>query len=166
MRRLDKGAPLRAAMKAAGLDIPSLAAKTKDVDPTGEGLSRSLVGFIAGGGKTAREECSDRAAELIAAALNKEVDALFLTPVFTLTESTSTRRSQTGDRRKPDLPERLMDQAELSRFLRKSRSWIDKQIQEARERGEIWPGLIYVGSSRRFDPHAVLDAMRQQSTAA
>ncbi|MGI3199617.1 hypothetical protein ACRJ4W_15300 [Streptomyces sp. GLT-R25] len=166
MRRLDKGAPLRAAMKAAGLDIPSLAAKTKDVDPKGEGLSRSLVGFIAGAGKTAREECSDRAAELIAAALDKGVDDLFLTPVFTLAESTSTRRSQTGERRKPELPERLMDQAELSKFLRKSRSWIDKQIQDAKERGEIWPGLIYVGSSRRFDPHAVLDAMRQQSTAA
>jgi hypothetical protein len=45
-------------------------------------------------------------------------------------------------------------------------SWIDKQIQEAREQGEIWPGLIYVGSSRRFDPHAVLDAMRKQRTAA
>ena len=65
MRRLDKGAPLRAAMKAAGLDIPRLAAKTKDVDPTGEGLSRAMVGFIVGSGKTAREECSDRAAELL-----------------------------------------------------------------------------------------------------
>ncbi|MFE5258285.1 hypothetical protein [Streptomyces coelicoflavus] len=166
MRRLDKGAPLRAAMKAAGLDIPSLAAKTKDVDPAREGLSRSLVGFIAGGGKTAREECSDRAAELIAAALGKEVDDLFLTPVFTLTESTSTRRTKIDERSATELPARLMDQAELSTFLRKSRSWIDKQIQESRERGEIWPGLIYVGSSRRFDPHAVLDAMRKQSTAA
>ncbi|NEC72938.1 hypothetical protein [Streptomyces rochei] len=166
MRRLDKGAPLRAAMKAAGLDIPRLAAKTKDVDPEGEGLSRSLVGFIAGQGKTAREECSDRAAELIALALNREVEDLFLTPVFTLPESTSTRRSQTGERQKPELPQRLMKQSELSEFLRKSPSWIDKQIQEARERGEIWPGLIYVGTSRRFDPHAVLDAMRRQSTAA
>ena len=56
-----------------------------------------------------------------------------------------------------------MDQKELARFLRKSLSWIDKQIQDAKERGEIWPGLIYVGSSRRFDPHAVLDAMRQRA---
>lgn len=164
MRRLDKGAPLRAAMKAAGLDIPSLAARTKDVDPEGEGLSRSLVGFIAGGGKTAREECSDRAADLIAAAVGKEVDDLFETPVFTLRESTSTRRPQTRSRN-PELPERLMDQAELAGFLRKSRSWIDKQIQEAKARGETWPGLIYVGSSRRFNPREVLDAMRQ-STAA
>ncbi|MFD5266710.1 hypothetical protein [Streptomyces sp. NPDC058335] len=165
MRRRDKGAPLRAAMKAAGLDIPRLAARTKDVDPEGAGLSRALVGFIAGAGKTGRDECSDRAAELIASALGKEVDDLFTTPVLMLTESTSTRRSQTGERRKSDLPERLMDQQELAGFLRKSRSWIDKQIQEAKQRGEVWPGLIYVGSSRRFDPHAVLDAMRQRTAA-
>ena len=163
MRRLDKGAPLRAAMKAAELDIPRLAAKTKDVDPTGESLSRPMVGFIVGSGKTAREECSDRAAELIATALDRELGTLFASTVFTLRESTSTRRSQTGERRKQELPEQLMDQKELARFLRKSLSWIDKQIQDAKERGEIWPGLIYVGSSRRFDPHAVLDAMRQRA---
>ncbi|WP_435643399.1 hypothetical protein ACR9VJ_18300 [Streptomyces sp. H49] len=166
MRRLDKGAPLRAAMRAAGLDIPSLAAATKNVDPEGEGLSRSLVGFIAGGGKTAREECSDRAADLIAAALGKEVEDLFEAPVFTLRESTSTRRTKTSKPSKSELPEQLMDQAELAKFLRKSRSWIDKQIQEAKARGEVWPGLIYVGSSRRFNPREVLDAMRQQRTAA
>ncbi|MFD8027859.1 hypothetical protein ACFV3F_03715 [Streptomyces sp. NPDC059717] len=167
MRRLDKGAPLRAAMKAAELDIPRLAAKTKDVDPTGEGLSRALVGFIAGGGKTAREECSDRAAELIATALGKEVDDLFQASVFTLRESTSTRRLQTDERRKSELPERLMDQTELSQFLRKSMSWIDKQIQEwAQEHESHWPGLIYVGRSRRFDPHEVLAGMQRQRTSA
>jgi len=165
MRRLDKGAPLRAAMKAAELDIPRLAARTKDVDPTGEGLSKAYVGFITGAGKTAREECSDRAAELIAAALGREVGDFFISPVFTLSESTSTRRSQTSERRKPELPERLMDQRELSGFLRKSPSWIDKQIQEAAEQGEMWPGLIYVGRSRRFDPHAVLAGMQRQRAA-
>ncbi|MFI9824469.1 hypothetical protein ACIHFC_29055 [Streptomyces sp. NPDC052013] len=166
MRRLDKGAPLRAAMKAAGLDIPRLAAKTKDVDPTGEGLSRAMVGFIVGTGKTAREECSDRAAELIAAALDKEVTDLFEVSVFTLGESTSTRRSQIPQQRKPELPERLLDQKELARFLRKSLSWIDAQITDAKERGETWPGLIYVGRSRRFDPHAVLAGLQRQRTAA
>ena len=167
MRRLDKGAPLRAAMKAAGLDIPRLAAKTKDVDPTGEGLSRAMVGFIVGSGKTAREECSDRAAELIAAALNRELDALFAATVFTLTESTSTRRSKTEGQRKQELPEQLMDQKELARFLRKSLSWIDKQIQDwARDHEDDWPGLIYVGRSRRFDPHVVLAGLQRQRTAA
>jgi hypothetical protein len=165
MRRLDKGAPLRAAMKAAGLDIPRLAAKTKEVDPAGEGLSKSLIGFIVGGGKSARDECSDRAAELIATALDQEVTHLFEPIVFTLRESTSTRRSKTGERPNP-LPERLMDQPELAQFLRKSMSWIDKQIQNAQEQGETWPGLIYVGRSRRFDPHAVLAGMRKQRIAA
>ena len=50
--------------------------------------------------------------------------------------------------------------AELSRFLRKSMSWIDAQITDAKERGERWPGLIYVGRSRRFDPHEVLAGMK------
>jgi len=167
MRRLEKGAPLRAAMEAAQLDLSRLAARTKDVDPTGEGLSRAYIGFIAGNGRTAREECSDRAAELIATALDKKVEELFVEPVFTLTESTSTRRPKTGEQRKSELlPERLMDQRELAQFLRKSLSWIDKQVRDSKEQGEIWPGLIYVGSSRRFDPHAVLDAMRKQRTAA
>jgi hypothetical protein len=165
MRRLDKGAPLRAAMKAAGMDLSRLAARTKEVDPAGEGLSRAMVGFIVGTGRSAREECSDRAAELIAASLDRELATLFESQVFTLRESTSTRRSQTAERQKPErLPERLMDQGELARFLRKSRSWIDKQIQEwAQEHDDDWPGLIYVGRSRRFDPHAVLDAMRQRA---
>jgi hypothetical protein len=154
-------------MKAAGLDIPRLAAKTKEVDPTGEGLSRAMVGFIVGSGKTAREECSDRAAELIASALDRELATLFESTVFTLTESTSTRRSKIENRRKPELPEQLMDQRELARFLRKSLSWIDKQIQDwARDHEDDWPGLIYVGRSRRFDPHAVLAGLRRQRTAA
>ncbi|MBE4783964.1 hypothetical protein [Streptomyces caniscabiei] len=165
MRRLDKGAPLRAAMKAAELDIPRLAAKTREIDPDQKGLSKSLIGFIVGGGKTAREECSDRAAELVSAALGREVTTLFEPVVFTLGESTSTRTSWTVDGRKP-LPAQLMDQRALAKFLRKSPSWIDAQIADAKERGELWPGLIYVGRSRRFDPHAVLDAMRKQRTAA
>ncbi|MEU1141835.1 hypothetical protein ABZ392_34005 [Streptomyces sp. NPDC005885] len=165
MRRLETGAPLRAAMEAAGLDISRLAAKTKDVDPQGDGLSRALVGFIVGKGKTAREECSDHAAGLIAAALDKEIDTLFAVgSVFLTPRSTSTRRSQIVERR-PELPDQLMDQRQLAKFLRKSSSWIDKQIQLAAESGSLWPGLIYVGSSRRFDPHAVLDAMRKRTAA-
>ncbi|MBK3563181.1 MULTISPECIES: hypothetical protein [unclassified Streptomyces] len=165
MRRLETGAPLRAAMEAAGLDISRLAAKTKGVDPQGDGLSRALVGFIVGKGKTAREECSDHAAGLIAAALDKEVEELFAVgSVFLTPESTSTRRSKIANRR-PELPDQLMDQRQLAGFLRKSSSWIDKQIQLAAQRKELWPGLIYVGSSRRFDPHAVLDAMRKRTAA-
>lgn len=161
MRRLDKGAPLRDAMKAAGLDIPRLAAKTKEIDPEGKGVSRTLVGFLVGSGKSAREECSDRAAELISTALQQEVGAFFARPVPMPQESTSTSGSGMRESATPALPEQLMNQRELSRFLRKSMSWIDAQIKASRERGETWPGLIYVGNSRRFDPHAVLAGMRQ-----
>lgn len=164
MRRLEKGAPLRAAIRAAGLDIPHLAARTKELDPTGKGLSPAYVGFIVGTGKTAREETSDRAAGLIAQALDREVDAFFETVFLTLSESTSTRVPRIDSSQKSaatDLPERLLDQRELASFLRKSMSWIDRQIKEAEQAGHIWPGLIYVGRSRRFDPRAVLAAMRQ-----
>ncbi|MFE4647688.1 hypothetical protein [Streptomyces sp. NPDC056707] len=170
MRRLDQGAPLRAAIKAAGLDIPHLAARTKEVDPTGKGLSPAYVGFIAGNGKTAREDCSDRAAELIAKALDQEVTALFETVFLTIVESTSTSRTKTAVPVKSavasPLPEQLMDQRELSRFLRKSMSWIDARIKEAQEDGHLWPGLIYVGRSRRFNARAVLDGMSKQRISA
>lgn len=162
MRRLDQGAPLRAAIRAAGLDIPHLAARTKELDPTGKGLSPAYVGFIVGSGKTAREETSKRAAGLIAEALGLEVGALFEDVVLTLVESTSTSRSKTAAPGKsaPPLPEQLLDQRELARFLRKSMSWIDGQIREAKEAGHTWPGLHYVGRSRRFDAREVLAGMR------
>ncbi|MEV0090384.1 hypothetical protein [Streptomyces sp. NPDC050738] len=165
MRRLNKGAPIRAAMKSAGLDVSTLAAKTRSIDPDGKGLSHAYVGFISGRGTSSRETCSDRAATLIAAALDQEVTILFESIVFTLGESTSARTPRTPEHRTA-LPERLMDQPALAAFLRKSPSWIDAEIKAAKDAGGIWPGLIYVGSSRRFDPLAVLDAMRQQRASA
>jgi predicted DNA-binding transcriptional regulator AlpA len=159
MRRLDHGAPIREAMKRAGLDIPTLAAKTKEFDPTGTGLSKSLVGFIAGRGRTAREECSDRAAQVIAATLGQEVGQLFEVVTFMVTESTSTRGQRIVASRTP-LPDQLMDQRALAEFLGKSSSWIDEQIKENPE----WPGLIYVGRSRRFNPYEVIDAMRESAS--
>ncbi|MFI8254126.1 hypothetical protein [Streptomyces filamentosus] len=166
MRRLDKGTPIRKAMQAAGLDIPRLAARTKELDEKGKGLSPAYVGFIVGAGKSAREETSLRAAELIAGAVGREVADLFEDGSPVSGESTSTRIPQTKGPRSPaPLPDRLMDQSELAEFLRKSSSWIDAQIKEAREQGRVWPGLIYVGRSRRFDPHAVLHGMRRRSAA-
>ncbi|MFJ1581604.1 hypothetical protein [Streptomyces sp. NPDC088182] len=147
--------------------IPRLAARTKELDPEGVGLSSSYVGFITGSGATAREECSDRAAQLIAAALDREVEDLFEAVVYTLRESTSTRRSSTGaEQSESELPDRLMTQKELARFLRMSASWIDKEIQASRQRGQIWPGLIYVGGRRRFDPIAVLAGQRETRASA
>ncbi|MBP2583347.1 hypothetical protein J3A78_003825 [Streptomyces sp. PvR006] len=166
MRRLDKGAPIREAMQAAGLDIPRLAARTKELDDQGKGLSPAYVGFIVGAGKSAREETSKRAAELIAGAVGLEVIDLFTDASSTPTESTSTRTPQIkGARTDAPLPEQLMDQAELARFLRKSTSWIDTQIAASAKQGRLWPGLIYVGRSRRFDPRAVLTGMRRRPAA-
>ncbi|MGW6459354.1 hypothetical protein ACWF94_26080 [Streptomyces sp. NPDC055078] len=168
MRRLESGQPLRDAMKAAGMGIPALAAKTKEIDPEGHGLSGSYVGFIVGAGKTSRDECSDRAAQLIAAALDQEVGALFETVVYVLDESTSTRRTHVtlSRNRGRAVPEHLMTQKELAAYLRKSMSWIDRQVQEAKARGEIWPGLFYVGESRRFDPAEVLASQQIQHATA
>lgn len=159
MRRLNKGAPIRDAMKAAGLDVSTLAAKTKAIDPDNKGISHTYVGFITGRGTSSRETCSDRAAALIATALGKEVDDLFESVVFTSEQSTSARRLQIVK-----LPEQLMDQPTLAHFLGKSMRWIDREIRAAKDDGHFWPGLIYVGTSRRFDPLAVLDAMRKQRT--
>ncbi|WHX19798.1 hypothetical protein QFW82_23505 [Streptomyces malaysiensis subsp. malaysiensis] len=160
MRRLDKGAPIRAAMAAAGLDIPRLAAKT--------GLSKSLIGFVAGGGKTAREECSDRTALLIAQALDVPLTDLFETPSLTAAKSTSTSISHSRGVRR-SLPDRLMDQPELARWLKKSASWIDKQIQETKDLPEDQRFPVhYIGRSRRFDPREVLahcDQQRQPEAA-
>jgi hypothetical protein len=149
-RRLGSGAPIRAAMREAGMNIPRLASAI--------GVSPQLVGFVAGAGKSAREECSDRTAGLIAEALGKPVGDLFDTePSFDVAlRSTSTPRMQMQTSAGTPLPERLMTQAELATYLRKSKSWIDGEITKARKQGQRWPGLIYVGHERRFDRQAVL----------
>jgi hypothetical protein len=153
MRRLNKGAELRRAMADAGLDIAHLAEATQQVDPTGVGLSRSLIGFIVGRGKSARDECSDRAAELLALALGRPQEDLFDTesPSSVVGESTSTPRVQILMSDSPPLPVQLMTSLQLSDFLQKSASWLEKQVQTDPE----FP-VKYVGRSRRFDPAEVL----------
>lgn len=152
MRRLDSGAPLRKAIKEAGLNIPRLAEAT--------GLSPALVGFTVGNGKTAREDCSDRTAELIAEAIGAPLGDLFVTEptsgVDTRSTSTPRRQMQMTTRSSTPLPERLLTQKELCGFLRKSSSWVDRQV-----RAGDFP-VIYTGRSRRFDPHQVLEHLAQQ----
>lgn len=77
MRRLDDGKPLRDAMAKAGLSIPRLAAKTRQIDESGKGLSASFIGFYVSTGSSAREELSTRAAHLIARAVDSPVTDLF-----------------------------------------------------------------------------------------
>lgn len=77
MQRLDHGERIRQAMAEEKLSIVALARKTKDVDPNGFGVSKSLIGALVSTGSTARERCRDLTGTLIAAALNREPDALF-----------------------------------------------------------------------------------------
>ncbi|MFI2078633.1 XRE family transcriptional regulator [Streptomyces triculaminicus] len=78
--RKSNGQPLREAMRAAGLSGPKLAAATRHIDPQGKGVSAAAIGFITGCGRTARERCRPRTAQLIADALGHPVHELFAMP--------------------------------------------------------------------------------------
>ncbi|MFD8845502.1 XRE family transcriptional regulator [Streptomyces pseudogriseolus] len=97
LHRKDDGRPIRAAMARAGLSGPELAQATKEVDPTGKGVSPATVGRIAGQGKTARERCELETAWFVAEALHRKTNAplqdLFAMP----TPSTSTIERSTPD---------------------------------------------------------------------
>jgi hypothetical protein len=77
MHRRDSGRYLKEAMREAGLSIPAMAARTKRIDPEGRGLSQALIGFCVATGSSAREEFSDRAAQLMADAVGKPLGDLF-----------------------------------------------------------------------------------------
>lgn len=158
MRRLNKGAALRQAMADAGLDIPRLVEATQQVDPQGNGLSRAMIGFIVGRGKSAREECSDRAADLLARALHTPLEDLFAVEASSSVahESTSTPRVQIMTSDSPSLPPQLLTSKQLAAFLQKSLSWLEKEVKT--------PGfpVHYVGRSRRYDPNEVLDFQRHR----
>ncbi|MFD8596999.1 hypothetical protein ACFV1L_18555 [Kitasatospora sp. NPDC059646] len=159
MRRRNCGAELRRAMQEAGLKIPSLTLATRRVDPTGAGLSQAMVGFIVGSGKTAREECSERAARLLADALGTPITDLFIPELSVVADSTSTPRGEMQTTPNAG-PEPLMTERELLAYLRKSGSWLDVEIRE----GRITP--IYAGRSRRFDRQQVLAELQAAYAAA
>lgn len=134
-------------MSTAGLSIPRLAAETKRIDPDG-GLSSSLVGFVVGNGMSAREECSDRAAHLIAEALGAPVDSLFETDhVVTTTESTSTQRASASMNRTATTVEPMLTVLELAAAIKKSKAWIYGQIRDRNTNG--FP-VEYAGNAPRF----------------
>lgn len=97
LHRKADGQPLRDAMARAGLSIPELAEATKDVDPTGKGVSAATVGRITGQGKTARNRCEEQTAWFVAEALHRRTNAplqdLFAMP----TPSTSNIERSTPD---------------------------------------------------------------------
>lgn len=73
--RKGEGQPLRAAMEAAGLSGPELSEATKEIDPTGRGVSPATVGRITGRGKTARNTCELSTAWFVAEALHRRTNA-------------------------------------------------------------------------------------------
>jgi hypothetical protein len=101
LHRKRNGAPLRDAMVRAGLTGPELAEATKEVDPTGKGVSASTIGRITGRGKTARERCEMETAWVVAVALHRRTNAplqdLFDMPVAsTSILERSTRDAEEG----------------------------------------------------------------------
>jgi predicted DNA-binding transcriptional regulator AlpA len=157
-------------MEEAGLSGPTLAAATKAVDPEGKGISPAMVGFITGTGKSARDECSERAADLIAMALNKPTSRFFeTTDVAADLESTSTPREQTQMRPTEQQIEGLVDLTTLTKLIGKSKSWIYEQ-RIAHPRGSEHPFPIrYAGQSPRFlfsEVLAWMDAVFSAAIAA
>lgn len=86
LHRKANGEPLRAAMRKAGLSGPDLAARTRQLDPAGRGVSPAVVGFLSGTGRSARERCRLTTAWLIAEGVGVPLQELFDMP----TKSTST----------------------------------------------------------------------------
>jgi hypothetical protein len=76
-RRKDDGQPLRAAMKAAGMNLQKLATATKIADMTGIGVSYQLIGFLATAKKYGRSTTTPETALLIERALGCAEGALF-----------------------------------------------------------------------------------------
>lgn len=78
--RKGKGKPLRAAMKRSGLTQADLAARTREVDIRGRGVSVATVIKVTGRGRTAAEKCRLRTAWLIATALAEPLQDHFDMP--------------------------------------------------------------------------------------
>jgi len=77
MYRRDGGRPIREAIKREGISIPLLAARTKEIDPEGRGLSQALIGFYTSEGASGRESATARTAALVAAGLNSPTEEFF-----------------------------------------------------------------------------------------
>lgn len=78
--RRDGGRQLREAMKEAGHNRLSLAARTKELDDAGHGVSQQLIAFLSTTRRWGRDSCSPRSAALIAMGLNIEPRDLFVMP--------------------------------------------------------------------------------------
>lgn len=169
MRRRQNGKPIRTAMQAAGLSIPALAARTREVDPTGKGLSKAMVGFAVSAGKSGRDEVSERTATLLAAALEVTQDWLFMedAPTAATTPATSSRSdSEVSPKHRTESVEPLVDQDTLCSLTKKSRDWYFDQ-RRAHPPGSATPFPVHMlGRSPRYRLSEVLAWCAEVYTAA
>ncbi|WP_330349230.1 helix-turn-helix transcriptional regulator [Streptomyces sp. NBC_00582] len=78
--RKSRGKPLRDAMKRRGVTQAELAARTREVDVRGQGVSVATVAKVTGSGETAAEKCRLRTAWLLATALAEPLQDHFDMP--------------------------------------------------------------------------------------
>ncbi|MFK0140647.1 XRE family transcriptional regulator [Streptomyces murinus] len=78
--RKDAGKPLRDAMQRHGVTQAQLAARTREVDVRGQGISVATVSKVTGSGRTAAETCRLRTAWLITSALAEPLQDHFDMP--------------------------------------------------------------------------------------
>ena len=93
--RKRKGAPLRDAMKRQGVTQAELAARTREVDVRGQGVSIATVAKVTGSGETAAEKCRLRTAWLLATALTEPLQDHFDMPL--VSTDTVERSTPHGD---------------------------------------------------------------------
>lgn len=153
MIRRDSGRPIREAMDRAGIDIKGLAARTRQFDPDGRGISKTLVGYAVATGKTGRDEFSPRASSLISDALDVPVEHFFEhdEAIDMPTEYASSSASGTESQMlSPPSVEPLLSNRELAKALKRSVSWIYRQLREyPRTHPHPFP-YHPVGSGKRF----------------
>lgn len=168
MQRRSGGAPIREAMAAAGLKINDLVAATKTVDPTGRGVGRASIGFLVATGASGRDRLSDRAAELVAAALSAPVEHLF-TPddVAMPAEYASTSQMSTGStvdiapqaaarRRRGSTAEPMLTLEEEGELIGRGKTWFYRMRQHFPATHATPFPIHYAGKSPRFVHSEVL----------
>lgn len=152
MRRRLNGKPLRNAMQHAGLSVAGLAAKTREIDPEKRGLSKAAVGFAVSAGQSGRDEISDRAAALIAAALDVAEELLFHedSPEASPTATPSRLRSEMPAPAPQVDVEPFVDVKTLSALTGVSRDWYFDQ-RRAHPPGSATPFPVhFFGNNVRF----------------
>lgn len=162
MQRRNGGQPIRDAMAAAGLRIETLAAATKAADPAGRGVGRASIGFLVATGASGRERLSDRAAELVAAALGEPV-AHFFAPddvAMPAQYASTSRMSSTpavdigpkaeARRRRGSTAEPMLTLAEEGELIGRSKSWFYEMRRSFPATHATPFPIHYAGKSPRF----------------